>query len=177
MSDDHNGADDLLDAAPRERQKPGPKPQSAGAKVTVACNLPHGLKIRNFTMIPSRELVMGGGVRDTTIAEHAGEDILLNGIATEHGKAPRHKIVAGYAITEGVDKESWNHWLADNQKSPMVLNRCVFAYERAGKTEDAAQDERGRLTGLEPFKKKNDPRRPKRIANVGDVTEADERAA
>ncbi len=162
---------------PIVKQRRGREPSSAGAKVTVACNLPAGLRIRNFRMIPSRELVMGGGSREVNIAEHVGEDIIVHGVAVEMGKAPRCTIVGGYALTPGVDKDAWDAWLADNENSPMVRNKCIFAYERPGKTEDAARDMKGTRSGLEPFKKDGDPRRPRPAAHLTDVVEADERRA
>lgn len=174
MSDDEFGG---LEPQAGAQQRCGRKAESAGSKVTVACNIPNGLRIRNFTMIGSRELVMGGGSREIEVAEHVGEDILINGSAVEVGKAPRHRIVAGFAITEGVDKDSWDHWLENNQRSPMVLNGCIFAYERAGDTESAAVERKGTRSGLEPFRKDGDPRRPRPSAHVSDVVEADERAA
>lgn len=174
MSEDDFGG---LPVAPEGKQRRGRKPESAGAKVTVACNIPNGLRLRNFIMIPDRELVMGGGVRETTRAESAGEDIVINGTAVPFGNAPRHKIICGYALTEGVDKEAWDKWLVDNARSPMVLNRCIFAYDRVADAEDAAEEHQGTLSGLQPFQKDGDPRRPRRAANLSDITEADERAA
>ncbi len=168
---------DATATAPAVKQIPGRQATSAGAKVTVACNLPAGIRMRNFVMRPSRELVMGGGVRETHVAEKVGEDIIIHGIAVPFGLAPRHRVVAGYALTEGVDKDAWDAWHKDNINSPMVKNSCIFAYEKQADTEDAAEDRKGTRTGLEPFAKSGDPRRPRRGANLDEVKEADDRAA
>jgi hypothetical protein len=153
------------------------QPSSAGAKVTVACNLPHGLRLRVFNMAKSRELVMGGGSRDVRIAEPVGEPILIHGIATEVGKLPRAPIVMGYALTHGVDKETWDAWLADNKTSAMVRNRCVFAYERTADAEDAAKELKGQLSGLQPFAIDGDPRAPRPRGELSSVTQDDEQRA
>lgn len=166
-----------LPVQPDVKQRRGRKPESAGAKVTVACNLPAGIRMRAFKMVPFTEPVLGGGVRTTEIAEPVGDDILINGVSVAFGMAPQHRIVAGFALTEGVDKEVWDNWHQANINSPMVKNGCIFAYERPGETEDAAKDHRGQRSGLEPFQKDKDPRRPRRPQNLTEVTEADERSA
>lgn len=178
MSDDEYGG---LTAQAAVKQAAGRKPSSAGAKVTVACNLPAGIRIRNFKMVPSTEPVLGGGVRETVIAEPVGEDILINGVAVAFGFGPRHRIVAGYALTEGVDKESWDAWRQANINSAMVKNGCVFAYERDDRAVDAAKDHQGARSGLEPFvpsddpKAPKDPRSPRRSSqNLTEVTRATE---
>ena len=60
-------------------QRAAAKPENAGAKCTVYCKLPNGIRIRNFKMVPQREQVMGGGIRDFHIAEPDGPEYLING--------------------------------------------------------------------------------------------------
>lgn len=148
----------------RTEQAPTLEPSSAGAKVTVACNLPHGLQLRPCRMVASRELVMGGGSRDIKIAEPVGEPILIYGAATEGGKLPLAPIVAGYALTHGVPKDAWDQWIADNRDSAMVRNGCVFAYESPDDTQAEAREREGTLSGLQPFLPDGDPRAPRGIS-------------
>lgn len=164
---------------PEVRQRRGRQAESAGAKVTVACKLPAGIRLRNFKMVPHREPVLGGGFRETEIAEPVGEDILINGTAVSFGLAPRHTVVAGFAITEGVDKECWDNWLAANTASAMVRNGLIFAYERSDAVLDEAKNRRDVRSNLEPFvpsedpAKQRDPRAPRRSSqNLTEVTRA-----
>jgi len=150
---------------------------SGGAKVTVACNLPHGVRLRVFKMVKIRELVMGGGSREVETAEPYGAEVLIQGIATEVGKLSRAPIVAGYALTYGVDKDLWDAWLKDNKDSAMVRNHCIMAYEDMNRAQDWAKEHAKVLTGLEPLELENDPRRPRPASNlVGGVTTATEDA-
>lgn len=134
---------------------------SAGAKVTVACNLPHGIVIRPYEWVPGREPILGGGVKETKIARPLGTSFVINGIARKMGEDLAHRVVAGYAITEGVPKDVWDQWVEDNKSSAMVTNKCVFAYEQADRAIAEAKDNKGRRTGLEPLAQDGDPRTPR----------------
>lgn len=147
---------------------------SAGAKVTVACNIPNGIRIRAYRMVPDREPVLGGGVRDTTRAEPVSESILIRGTAHEIDKAPRAPIVAGYALTSGVDKDIWNNWYEANKDSHLVKNRCVFAYEDRDDTVAAAKENEGTKSGLEPFNPDKDERAPRSRSNIAPPRPEDE---
>lgn len=147
-------------------QGPARQPSSAGAKVTVACKLPHGLRIRAFEFVTENEPVMGGGIKEVRVARPRGEPILINGTAFPFGQVPNYRIVAGYALTEGVDKDTWDAWLEDNKNSAMVRNGMIFAYEKTAEAVDAAKDHRKLKSGLEPLHldsdgQLDDPRRPR----------------
>ena len=155
---------------------------SAGAKVTVACNIPSGIRIRPYRMVPATEPVMGGGVRETQRAEPIGEGVLIKGPGHEIDKAPRAAIVGktdlaqGYAITTGVDKDLWDNWYSYNKDSQLIRNRCVFAFEKRNDTLAMARESEGTLSGLEPFTPDIDPRRPRVRAELSAVTsEEDQR--
>lgn len=153
-------------------QGPSAKPQSSGGKVVIGSRLPHGLRMRVYRMVPQREATMGG-YRDVVIAEQIGEDVLLNRSRVPFGMIPRHKVVNGYAITEGVDEDFWKLWLKDNAKSPMVRNQQIFAENSVEKAVARAKELVDELSGLEPFRRDGtDPRRPKKTnAHLDDVTE------
>jgi hypothetical protein len=150
-------------------QRGAAKPSAAGAKVTVYCKLPNGLRIRNFVMIEQREQVMGGGVREFKIADQRGDDILLWGNRFRIGDPMTHRIVGNYGVTEGVSKEAWDNWVEANKDSPMVRNGLVFAAEKRDFGDGEARDRRDTLSGLEAMEKDGDPRAPKPAANMSGV--------
>jgi hypothetical protein len=169
MSEDHNGADDLLDAAPaRERLKPGPKPKSAsGAKVTVACKMETGLRLRVFNMATSHEPVLGGGSREVKIARFAGE-VWVNGVGKKIELAPKAEIVAGYALTHGIDRDHWAKWFADNEESDMVENQLIFAHEDPDYLRGWCREREAMRSGTEPLTGGDDARAPKSALRIED---------
>lgn len=146
---------------------------SAGAKVTVACNLPHGLLLRVFKPTKQRVVVGVGRTEEIDSFEVEGLPVHIFGTAHEVGKAPRAPVIAGYALTKGIDKDFWDAWLQANKDSLMVKNKCVMAYERKDDAADAAKDNRGRVSGLEPFNPDGtDPRRPVNRAELSTPVKA-----
>lgn len=160
---------------PQKVHTDGRAPQSAGAKVTVACKLPHGLVLRLFRMEEEAELVMGGGTRMRKVARPTGEQVVLHGNAVPFGTIPMHRIIGGYALTEGVDKDFFDAWLEQNKSAAYVRNGLVFAYEKAEATEGRARENASRLSGLEPLNKDGDPRVPKSPFGLK-ITEEESRA-
>lgn len=145
-------------------------PTPAGDKVTVACNLPSGVRLRGMRMVSFAELLANGTTQETKIAEATGDDVIVHGNAVPFGEVPKYPIVAGYALTKGVDKELFDSWFKFNERHPAVLNKCIFAYPSLDQAEDAARDHETVRSGLEPFMQDADPRRPRaRNANLLDV--------
>lgn len=141
----------------------GNKVSRSGGKVTVACKLPHGLQLRCFRMVETAEPVMGGGSRLVPVAQQVGEPITINGNAVAFGAIPNFRIVAGYALTEGIDKDFFDKWREQNAELPAVKNRLIFAYEKSDVTADAAKECVAQRSGLEPLLQDKDPRAPGRI--------------
>jgi hypothetical protein len=163
-------SDDMKAPATRQTiQRESAKPSSAGAKVSVYCKLPTGLRIRLFRMTTTSEPVLGGGRRDVEIAEPIGEEILIWGNRFRIGDPQTHKIVGDYGVTDGVDKESWDHWMASNKDSAMVRNGLIFASEKRDYGEDQAHELRDTFSGLGPMMKEGDPRAPRTGANLQGV--------
>ena len=90
------------------------------ATTCVGCKLPNGLHL-----------------------DYAGKRVTLNG-------ANSAVIVGGHDITEGVDKEWFEAWLAAYKDNPAVVNGLVFAHEKRVNTEAEAKDRAKNKTGLEP---------------------------
>lgn len=133
-----------------------PKPQTAaaktsaaGAKVTVACKLPHGLRLRIFKMVDSNENVAGNTLRTVKRAEQVGEEVVIKGAAVEHGKDKA--LTDGFALTPGVDKEFWDEWLAQNKDAAYVKSGMIFAAPTRDAVEGEAGERKDQRSGLEPL--------------------------
>lgn len=144
--------------------------QHAGAKVVVACKLPHGVVLRGFKMEEYDEPVLGGGLRSVKRAVEIGERVVVFGNAVPFGQSPKTRIVAGYALTDGVDRDVWVAWLADNKNSDMVKNVLIFACDDIASAEARARTLSKIRSGMEPLDPAGDPRRPKSLnPNVKDI--------
>jgi hypothetical protein len=164
-------------AEPVRHENPSRQPSSAGAKVVVACKLPHGLRIRPFKMMNERELVLGGGSREQPVARAIGPAVLIQGTAVPYGTIPKCRMAAGYAITEGVDKDLWDSWFANNKDTAMVENGLIGAHDTAERAIDFAKEHAKTRSGMEPFLKKGDPRAPKSpLPQLSEVEQDEEQA-
>lgn len=147
-------------------------PNRKGDTVTVACKMPHGLRLRLFKMADVAVPVFGGGQKMVQEARQYGETVTINGNAVNFGMAPRCRIVAGYAFTPGVNKEFFEKWLEQNEDLDCVKNNLVFAHSTTESTVDQAKDQRKITSGLQPIDPdnlRNDPRVPHATALAGGV--------
>lgn len=128
-----------------------PPVSKAGAKVTVACKYPGGIVLRNYKMVDAFEPIFGGGTRQIKKAEQFGESITIKGPATPFGVSREDPIVGGYALTQNVDADFWNAWLAANADLPLVKNKLIFAFESDEAARGQAKELKGNLSGLEPL--------------------------
>jgi len=95
--------------------------------VTVGCKIPNGM-----------------------ILEVNKKQVLINGSNSS-------LIIGGHGITEGVDKDFFEAWIAENKELSTVKGGFIFAH---GKTEDAkaeAKDRKKNKTGLEPLDQEKKP--------------------
>jgi len=130
---------------------------AAGATVSVATKLPHGLVLRVFNMVERDMPVMGGGVKTERVAEPRAETAIVHGWSHAQNASPHCAIVAGYAITDNIDKGLWDLWLSQNKDSAMVKNGLIFANEKAESTTGKAKDGSKILSGLERLDPKKLP--------------------
>lgn len=135
----------------------------SGTKVTVALKHPAGIYLQLYEMVEKDQLTAGGTFRSVKESVPVGERIRLNGTAHPFGAIPDYRIVAGYALTEGVDKEFFDKWMEQNKLSSLVKNELIFAYESAADTAAQASDGANVRSGLEPLAQSGDPRAPRRI--------------
>jgi hypothetical protein len=87
--------------------------------VTVGCKLPNGL-----------------------ILEMGEKRVTLNG-------ANSSSIVGGHGLTEGVDKEFFDAWMAKNKHLHFVKEGHLFAHEKEVNTKAQAKERAKEKTGLE----------------------------
>ena len=130
--------------------------QLSGETLTVACKLPHGLKLRLFDMVEFDEAVAGGGFRRSKRAQPRNETVTLRGYLTEIKESgilmPSQK--GSFALTHGVNKDFFLRWLRENEDLEVVKNHLVFAHE--SDTLGAAKEMNGSTkTGLDPLDPSN----------------------
>lgn len=119
--------------------------------VTVAYKGPSGLLLRLFKMVSRPEPVMGGGSRDTLVAEQVGEIVRINGNATPHGMAPRCEIVGGYALTHDVPADFMAEWLKQNAEHDAVRNGLLIVHGTVANVTAQAKEQRSTSSGLQPL--------------------------
>src|SRR5690242_12292517 len=125
--------------------------------VLVGCNIPNGLWMECFVPTTVKIPVLGGGERDETQyrADPSWTRIKLNGPAVPWGKHATFDIKSGYAFTS-VPKHAWDKWAA--QHTDFIASKSVIC----GETQDAAfglaKDFKNVRSGLQPLKRKKDPR-------------------
>lgn len=154
------------------------RPASAGAKVVVACKLPHGLRLRLFKEHEERELVMGGGSRAVKVHRALPGSVVVNGVRqAQFGQLTMARIVGGYALTEGVDKDFFDEWMRQNRENPVVVEGLIHGAENADMAVGKAKEQAELRHGLEPLNKDGDPRaRRSANPNLANVTEEEDRA-
>lgn len=93
--------------------------------VTVACKLPNGLQI-----------------------EQDGYVVTLNG-------ANSSNIIGGYGLTENVDKDMFEKWLAAHANQKYVQRELVFAQARTESAQSKAKENSAIKSGLEGLPQDN----------------------
>ncbi len=140
---------------------------TTGETVTVALKHPTGIILEVFKPEPSFEPVLGGGMRETTIYRPTGGKFTLNGNRVPVGVAPPYPIVAGYALTHGIPRDVWEAWRAQHADHPLVQGNLIAAYKGGEDAAAFAEEHRETRSGMEPVRRKDDPRVPKRIGADG----------
>ena len=107
--------------------------------IAVGCKLPNGMHL------------------DIRKDGEPVERVTLKGInSLTAGAIIRPAMIGGYAITENVPKEFFEHWLVLHKEHPAVKNKLIFAHTQIESVKDMAE-ERSELThGFEPI----DPNAP-----------------
>lgn len=152
----------------------------AGAKVTVASKLPMALELQLCTK-RSVQMKNGNNAWVEDVFAKSGPIVTIAGTAYPNGQPPegmpeKPQMVAGCALTFGVDKAFFDKWLEDNADQPMVKNRMIFAHERLDHVKGIAQETKLNLSGLNALTPDNDRRMPKKITNRPKAPNRDDEA-
>jgi len=130
--------------------------------VTVACSLPHGFRLqlqeKKLFAAPSRE----DPSRMEERSVYVGEAITINGAARNRdtkrmmdGSAVL--MAGGYALTPGVDKDTWDKFRAQMADWPPLKTGQVFASERDDTAKGRARDGQSGPSGFEPYNPASPP--------------------
>lgn len=157
------------------------RPQSAGAKVTVACKL--GVALFDLQLSRTMEVEEQGlgTVRTVREGRRVGSVVRIRGTAYPRGTPPEGfppapLIIGGAAMNPGIDKDFWDQWAEQNRLNPLVMNGMIFAHESESYLHGKAREEQDNLSGLEPLNPRDDPRNLKSTrADLGDVEPDDRR--
>lgn len=133
--------------------------------VTVACNCPNGLILRVHTWIDNPNPMGNGGKEPPKIAIVDADvpPVRLNSVSVGRGadsKSIRYIIAGGYALTPNVDKDFWERWAKENEKSPLIKNKMVYALPTTHEAEQEAL-KLNVTSGFEPM----DPAAPPKNMN------------
>ncbi len=104
-------------------------------QITVGCKLPHGLHL-----------------------DVGAKRVTLNGSNSS-------LVIGGHGITENVDKDFFEQWLAQNKDSAAVKGGFIFANEKTNNVKAEASEKKDNKNGFEAI----NPKKPaKDIAPVED---------
>jgi hypothetical protein len=118
---------------------------------TVACKLPHGIKIRGYEKRTERVNVMGGGTREIEIWRPVGKYIRIKGPNVPLQFRALVEIIGGYAITSGVPADVFEQFMEHNQDSDFVRNDMIYGHEQRGRVISWAKERESLKTGFEPL--------------------------
>lgn len=149
--------------------------------VTVACKIPQGVVLQ---LCKKTEFVEDtqSGPRARVRFDKTGERVVIAGCGYPVGSPPkgypeRPPMADGYALTHNVDADFWDEWLRQNERSPLVTSKMLFAHPTVDAARGEAQDHKGSRSGLEPMDPEGgDPRVPRpAMPGVSALKTADER--
>ena len=152
----------------------GVKPSSAGGKVTVASKLPMSLLLQ---ICSSRTETRRdrATIWQEEVFFKTGPVVVIRGTAYPNGEVPegmpeRPRMVAGYALTPGVDEDWWNTWVEQNAEFPAVKAGLVFAFPKMDAIIGCAKEHRDLDSNLGPLRpardgnQETDPRMPRKLS-------------
>ena|ERR1022692_163819 len=107
--------------------------------ISVGCKLPNGMHL------------------DIGRAGEPTERVTLKGInSLTAGAIIRPATRFGFAITENVPKEFFDHWMDTHKEHPAVKNHLIFAHTQVASVKDMGDEFSEVLHGFEPI----DPKKP-----------------
>lgn len=114
-------------------------PKKTKEVIAVGCKLPHGIHL------------------DIRKLGEQTERVTLKGTnSLQSGIVQRISMIGGFAVTEGVPKEFFDKWMADNANHPAVKNGLIFHHKQLASVVDMGKEREGDVrSGLDPIDPKN----------------------
>lgn len=114
--------------------------QKSSKTIAVGCKLPHGLIMQLDRLIEDKA-TDGAVVRKYV---PVGEEVRLNGANTSN-------VIGGYGITENVDADFFDKWLAQKMEHAFIREGLVFAMPTVSGVQDRAREQAAVKSGFEPL--------------------------
>lgn len=128
--------------------KPGK--ESAADVVIVGCRHPHGIILKLYDMVDTRESAGNGRFQTIKVARPRRDVVTLKGYADKRVPVAVDG-VGMYGTTRDVPARFFAEWLSQNKESPLVTGGIVFAAESEADFKAMAREYRKETTGLEPL--------------------------
>lgn len=126
--------------------------------VTVASKLPFPLRLQLQKANVVTEEIPGIGIRERKRWNAVGDSIIINGCAVDRERPSEKQVVAGAALTFGVDAEFWGEWEAWAKENFEPYKRgLIFANEKQASVISEAKELADEKSGFEPADPKNLP--------------------
>lgn len=109
------------------------------ATVSIACKLPHGLFAQLYKMV---EIPTGPVGQMTPTAQPEGKRVKLNG-------GNHHLAIAGWGVTENIDKAWADAWMAQNATLRPVEAGLIIVRESTQRLASEAKDKALMVSGFE----------------------------
>lgn len=154
-------AEKVVSASAVKAGEDAPKPTHRPT-VTVVCKIPNGMILQLCEPMTQVETMFGGGERTFTQMHPVGDKVRVHGPAVPFGARAEYDIKGGFAVTEGVDAEFWERWLAQHKNDLSVVNKQIYANEDSSYAVDWAKDHKSVTSGMQPLVPDTDSRMPKR---------------
>lgn len=122
--------------------------------VSVYCRLPHGIWMQAQEEQSYSEQTPSG-VRSAKRFAPVGERVRIEGNAKGRGvdsdKTEHKRIIAGFAVTDGVPADLWRKWKAQNVGLEALIRGDIYAVAKAGDAAAKRDDADKVPTGLDPI--------------------------
>jgi len=155
------------------------KGHEGATHVRVYSKLPNGLVLQISHQEERPEVTMNGGINlvKVWVKDKDGEQYTIPGTAVAFGQMPKHRTVAGYAVSEPIPAEFWAVWIKQHSDAHYLQRGLVFACPIHAQTDgdDQAMDGESLRTGLEPIDPNNLPKEMARGSRNLSAIQAGER--
>lgn len=121
-----------------------------GGKISVGCKLPHGIELW-LNKEAAGPIDPVTHQRPKVFVRDRGP-VILNGTNADKKGG---RVVGGFGLTEGVDADFMDAWMAQNPNFPAVVNGLIILGKRTNDVRAQAKEKAG-IQGIEPI----DPEHP-----------------